>query len=420
MMLESSSAGAVQPVAAALRSAASAEVDLPVVVLGGGPVGLVCALLLDRAGIGCAVLDARPLEALQRDRRLLALSRGSLLLLESLLGSGFAPMAPIERVHVSSRGDLGAAHLSAQDFDGTRLGATVWYADLVAALDAAAQARSGIRLQRSCRAGPVQQLPDRVRIALDDGSCLEARLAVDAEGTPARAMDEAAKVRSLAMLADLDLAALAPGDAVERFTREGPLALLPLPPAGGARAADRVSMIWCQPAALAQERMQWDDARLCRRIGEALGPRWGTPAAIGPRLLFPLVTHRLERVYEHRLVHLGNAAQTLHPVAGQGFNLGLRDCACLAECLADSRVRALQAAAGPMPAGFDPAAALARYGRRRRIDRRLLPALTGVLPPLFSSNLAPVVACRSAALVALDVLPGLRRSFTRLLMFGAG
>lgn len=405
------------------------------IILGGGPIGLACALLLARAGIGCTLVDARPLEASLRERRLLALSRGSLLLLESLLGRDFAPLAPIERVRVSSRGEPGTALLGAADFGGECLGATVWYADLVGSLAAAAQAHESARapgggpllqLLRPRRALSVAQLPEGVRVALDDGSALAALIAIDAEGTPVRAPQAMPQVerqvqrqaQQSALLAEIELAGLAPGEAIERFTREGPLALLPLPGSvaqltGGEpdeRLPRRLSMVWCQPAAQAQARQQLDESALRVQIAQVLGPRLGTPTWIGARQLVPLTTHRLARVCEHRRVYLGNAAQSLHPVAGQGFNLGLRDCACLAEALLDAGV----------DAGADPALALGPYARSRRLDRSLLPALTSLLPPLFATRLAPVAAARAAGLAAIDTLPFLRRAFTRLLMFGAG
>jgi 2-octaprenyl-6-methoxyphenol hydroxylase len=403
----------------------------PALILGGGPVGLVCALLLARAAIACSLVDARPLEAAQRERRLLALSRGSLLLLESLLGRDFAPLAPIERVRVSSSGEPGAALLGAQDFGGDRLGATVWYADLVGALAAAAQAQEArlapgggplLRVLRPRRALGVEQSPNAVRVTLDDGAALCARVAIDAEGTPARAP----QARHVALLAEIELAGVAPGEAIERFTREGPLALLPLPGPSSLSSSlssplaaqdgvpdglpRRLSMVWCQPAAQGQARLQLDEAALRGQIARALGPRLGTPTWIGARQLVPLTTHRLASVVEHRRVALGNAAQSLHPVAGQGFNLGLRDCASLAEAMIDAGV----------DAGADPLLALGPYARARRLDRSVLPALTSLLPPLFATRLAPVAAARAAGLVAIDTLPVLRRAFTRLLMFGAG
>ena len=386
----------------------------PIVILGGGPIGLVCALLFARQGFSSQLVDARPLEALQRDRRLLALSRGSLQVLESLLGPAFVASAPIERVHVSSCGDWGATHLGAQDFGGVVLGATVWYADLVAVLARAVGQHSRIAVQRPRRAIEVRQSIDHVRIALDDGSTLQGSLAIDAEGSP----PPLRQARHCALLAELEFAQAWPaGQAIERFTRDGPLALLPLPsPVAAAdhlveRSAPntRASMIWCLPAALAQARKEMVQDELLACIGRTLGPRIGAPTAIGERSMFALLTHRLRRICEHRLVHLGNAAQSLHPVAGQGFNLGIRDCAGLVESLVD---------AGALDGG-DMLSALKRYSARRRLDRAIVPSLTSALPRVFSSSAPPIVLARSAALVALDLVPGLRREFARLLMFGA-
>lgn len=418
------SASSATVAAAATRAAPFARVNVctgaassqiaPFVILGGGPIGLVCALLLARQGFRSQLVDARPLEALQRDRRLLALSRGTLQVLESLLGPSFVPMAPIERVHVSSCGDWGATHLGAQDFGGVGLGATVWYADLVAALASATARQGHILVLRPRRALDIRQGIDHVRVALDDGSLLQGSLAIDAEGSP----PPIRQPRFCALLADLDFAQQWPvGDAIERFTRDGPLALLPLPaqaPAAGhlserTTTNTRMSMIWCLSASLAQARKQMAQSELLECIGRTLGPRIGAPAAIGECSMFALHTHRLRRICEHRLVHLGNAAQSLHPVAGQGFNLGIRDCVGLVESLVDAR--ALE--------GGDALVALEKYSARRRLDRTIFPSLTSALPRIFSSTAAPVALARSTVLVALDLVPGLRRRFTRLLMFGA-
>lgn len=380
------------------------------VILGGGPIGLVCALLLARQGMASHLVDARPVAALQRDRRLLALSRGTLDILEPLLGRAFAPLGEIHRIHVSSRGNLGSAQLGSADFGGVPVGATVWYTDLVDALARAAQDQPLITVQRPRRALAVRQKVHGVEIALDNGSVLTGPLAIDAEGTPPMARYAA----QYALLAEVALAC-APGDAIERFTTEGPLALLPLPADAAQANAARMSMVWCLPAATARARLALPDDELCEQIGRALGPRLGRPTAVGPRGTFPLLTHRLEQVCEHRVVHLGNAAQSLHPVAGQGFNLGIRDCVCLVDCLAQAP---LGASAAPA-AGGDPLAALHRYTRQRRLDRTLFPALTNALPRVFSSTLAPVVLARSAALLGIDLLPALRKPFTRILMYGA-
>jgi 2-octaprenyl-6-methoxyphenol hydroxylase len=405
----------------------------PIVILGGGPIGMACALLLAQQGIGCTLLDARPVAALQRDRRLLALSRGTLDILEPLLGKDFAPRGDIHRIHVSSAGDAGSAQLGSRDFGGMAVGATVWYADLVDALARALAVAPRVSVQRPRRAVVVRQKVHGIEVDLDNGEVLKGSVAIDAEGTPPQTRD----ARQYALLAEMDLP-VAPGDAIERFTPEGPLALLPLPGAGGIgdrgigadgtgtggvgagggantgarvhRATTRLSMVWCLDAQRARLRRELPEAELCALIGRALGPRVGAPAALGSRSIFPLLTFRREDVCEHRVVHLGNAAQSLHPVAGQGFNLGMRDCAGLVRCLVESPLDA---------AGGDPLRALQRYAARRRLDRTLFPALTNVLPWVFASALPPVVLARSVALAGLDLFPLLRRPVTRILMFGA-
>jgi 2-octaprenyl-6-methoxyphenol hydroxylase len=260
----------------------------------------------------------------------------------------------------------------------------------------------------------LRQKVHSVEIALDNGAVLTGPLAIDAEGTPPLVRDAA----QYALLAELEIAC-PPGDAIERFTADGPLALLPLPASLDDGPARRMSMVWCMPAATARARLALPDAQLFEQLGLALGHRLGRPTGIGPRSIFPLHTHRLAQVCEHRVVHLGNAAQSLHPVAGQGFNLGIRDCACLVDCLRQAPIGGPRSAPGGTAGSADPLQALHDYAARRRLDRTLFPLLTNALPRIFSSTLAPVVLARSAALVGMDLLPALRRPFTRILMYGA-
>jgi 2-octaprenyl-6-methoxyphenol hydroxylase len=378
-----------------MSSSDTASADC-VAVLGGGPIGLACALLLSTRAIPCQLLDARTLDQARQDRRLLALSRGTLQLLTGLLGPHFAPLGPIVEVHVSSSGQLGTTRLSSGDFGGVALGATVWYGDLVAALASAADADPNIRVRRPCRVVDVEQRAESVLIGLNESPGIEVAIAINAEGiTP-----NGGPARSDAVLAELDVHDLAPGTAIERFTRDGPLALLPLP----AGASSRKSMIWCVDRDVARSLLELSDAEFAGKIQAILGPRIGRVAAVGPRRSFPLVQQQRPRVREHRLVYIGNAAQSLHPVAGQGFNLGIRDCVCLADSLAQ--------------AGDDLSAALSRYESTRRVDRFAISRITGTLPALFASRLVPIAVARSIALVALDLAAPLRRSLSSVLMFG--
>jgi 2-octaprenyl-6-methoxyphenol hydroxylase len=369
-----------------------------VAILGAGPIGLACALLLSARGIGALLLDARSLEQARQDRRLLALSRGTLQLLTGLLGRDFAPMAPIFEVHVSSAGQFGATRLTSRDFGADPLGATVWYADLVQALARAAQANPDIVVRRPCRVLALEQRHDCVLLRLEAAESVEAAIAVNAEGSPAGG----APAPAVALLCDVDVPGLAAGTAVERFTRDGPLALLPVPDPAG--PGHRKSMIWCLDRHVAQQRMALSEDEFARQIQATLGPRAGLVGRAGARSQFPLLPQSRPLLREHRLVHIGNAAQSLHPVAGQGFNLGMRDCVCLADCLARTP--------------GDPVSALSRYESTRKADRFAISYLTGALPGLFAARAAPIAMARSIALAAFDLAAPARRTLSSVLMFG--
>lgn len=382
---------------------ASHDSALPVAILGGGPIGLACALLLAERGFDCHVIEARTLTQARAERRLLALSQGSLQVLARLLGERAPPLAPIRRVHVSSAGEFGATRLSEADGGGLPLGATVYYGDLVAALDAAAQRQSRVRVLREHAARLTGQSPDRVVIAVHrpgedrcaDAEGFAAALAIHAEGqAPANGPP-----RAWALSADVTLQGAAAGTAFERFTRDGPLALLPAPGGPGVW-----SIVWCADAATAQRRAGLGDAAFLAELNRAIGGRLACCTHVGPRVAHPLSEQFRARLAEHRAVWLGNAAQTLHPVAGQGFNLGVRDCVVLADALAARR--------GDLPT------AVQDYARRRAADRAAIGAVTRWLPDLFATRAAPVALGRMLGLTALDLVPAARRQLARLLMFG--
>ena len=378
------------------------------IVIGGGPTGLLCASLLAQRRIPCVVVDARPLEQARRDARLLALSRGTWELLAPVLGAGLPPRAPIREVHVSSAGDFGATRIAASDFDGADLGATVLYGDLLAALAAVVAAQPTIEVRRPVAASEVRQRPDAIEVQLEDGASLTADLAIHAEGMSiADAGDVRGAADAWALLADVRLRParddLPAGSAFERFTRGGPLALLPTPRSLGAGAGRVLSLVWCMRGAEAQRRSALADDELLGELQAEVGARLVRVTAMGPRRVVPLPQRRRMQVHQHRVVALGNAAQTLHPVAGQGFNLGVRDCFTLAD---------------EIGAAASVTDALARYARRRQADRAAISALTGGLPALFASRFAPLAVARGLGLALLDAAPPLRRQLAQLLMFG--
>jgi 2-octaprenyl-6-methoxyphenol hydroxylase len=377
---------------------------VPVAILGGGPVGLTLALLLARHRVPSVVVEARDLDDAKRDRRLLALSRGTLDTLGTVVELHAAALAPIRTVVVSSRGEFGRAVLDERENGGRPLGATIRYGDLLTALDTACTTAPLVELRRRCAAILIRQEPNSVDVRLSGGDGLCATIAVNAEGVGPG--DRPAAARQAALTGDVELQGPSAGTAFERFTRDGPLALLPLPgPAVGTTRP--MSLVWCMPTAAADRREALSDAELLAELQAELGERNGRVMSIRFRGRYPLIEQARDEVRAHRLVYVGNAAQTLHPVAGQGLNLGVRDCVALADVVATA-----------VAAAEDPLSRLPEYERKRRADRIAIRALTRTVPGFFATGFAPVAAARSLGLTLLSIFPDLRTEFARFLMFG--
>jgi 2-octaprenyl-6-methoxyphenol hydroxylase len=168
-----------------------------------------------------------------------------------------------------------------------------------------------------------------------------------------------------------------------------------------------MSLVWCMAPADADRRERLTDAELVEDLQAQFGARNGRVRAIRARGRYPLVERARDQVREHRIVYIGNAAQTLHPVAGQGLNLGVRDGAVLAAAVATA-----------VAAGEDPVGRLADYARARGPDRWAIRTLTRTAPAFFATRFAPVATARSLGLTLLSTFPDLRVEFARLLMFG--
>jgi len=405
---------------------------LSLAVVGAGPVGLALALHAARAlpAARIAVFDTRPAEQdVGRDPRTLALSLGSVQELERLgVWDAIAPQAAaIRAVHVSQQQPaLLAAFaklpqpellLSAHECGVTQLGAVASYGAIVAPLQAAWLAAVAAEPQRlSARFGtPVAALKalDEGGVEVDAGIAERYDLAVVAEGGVFAGQARkpfpqgvSADYRQTAWVGQVTLLPADPldaGTAYERFTPHGPAALLPLPPAddGAARAA----LVWCVDAADDPVR-ELNDAQRLAVLNSVFHPRVGRLSAITPLKDFALGLNAERTLVEGRTVRIGNAAQTLHPVAGQGLNLGLRD--------AHALVAALQAAHGPT--GLD--AALRKVEWQRAPDRWALIATTDFLARSFTWPLPGLASARGLGLAALQTLGPLRRAVAKQMMFG--
>lgn len=356
----------------------------PVLISGGGPAGMALALALHHSGVASRIVDVRARGAASSDARILALSHGSRLILERLGVWGNIPHTPIKTIHISHAGGLGRTLMRAAEENVPALGYVLSAGNLASALDAAVTA-AGIRY-------------------LDQTSAPEpstARLTVHAEGHIDPHSDDAAvRTHDYGQHAVICSAhGNLPHDQIawERFTPAGPVALLP-------SQAGYAVVLTC-PAADSEHITALDDTAFLDLLQKRFGPRVKL-AGVGPRLVYPLGLKLRKTVIGERSVWIGNAAQTLHPVAGQGFNLALRDIAELADTLTDAS---------------DPGAVtlLTRYAARRRIDRLATVGFTDGLVRLFSNNFFPLRHLRGAGLLALDLCPPARSFLARRLMFGA-
>ena len=368
-----------------------------ILIIGAGPVGMALALALKDGPHSVSLLDARERGAARCDPRVLALAHGTRLTLERLGVWQHLPTTDIHRIHVSQQGGLGRTVIDHTDYGVDGLGHVVRAGELAAALDDAVSA-AGIPFIDHCEAVPDDSLPGRVK-RLDGGEPIECRLIACAEGGM-RADDPAIRVRDYGQHAVICLATPAqPHDhtAYERFTPDGPLALLP--------CGTDFAVVHTTSPARAEALCALDDAAYLTELQVAFGHRI-TLTGVGARERFPLQLRVRSVPIAERLVWIGNAAQTLHPVAGQGFNLALRDVWALA--------RLLNRAGDP---GEDRV--LANYRRARRLDRAGTAGFTDSLVRLFSNDLHPLRALRGLGLLALDIAPPLRHFVAKRMMYGA-
>jgi 2-octaprenyl-6-methoxyphenol hydroxylase len=388
-----------------------------VAIAGGGMIGLSLAAALAELPLEVVVIEPVAADADQQpsfDSRTTALSGGSRRVLEGIgVWAAVAGQAtPIRRIHVSERGAFGAARLTAAEQGVASLGYTIENRLLGLALrDRAA----GIPRLKLChaRVREVEAGADAVRLVTDAGDAWSARLVVAADGAQSAVRSALGIDASLsdysqhAIVAHVDTGRFHEYTAYERFTPSGPIAVLPI-------AEGRSAVVWTLAPEAAKRALALDDAAFIAELEEAFGLRLGRFTRVGRRQSYLLTLTRSDQLTAPRAVILGNAAQGLHPVAGQGFNLGLRDVAALAELLADEI-----AEHGP---GADPGATrvLERYAEWRRPDREAVIRFTDSLVRGFGMPLVSIRGLRSAGLLAFDLMRPVKHEFARRTMGLAG
>jgi len=382
----------------------NAEYDIA--IIGGGPVGAALALALRGSQLKVCVLEARPAHTASSDARALALSYGSRLLLDRLgVWDALHDVSAIRTIHISQKQSFGRAVLHAAELNVPELGYVLPYPALQDALTHALQ-HSDVATIYGASVTRLSNSADQAVIGYQQEGeeyTLHARLAVVADGGKLLAQQYPPEVHDYgqsALITHITCFAPQVNTAFERFTPQGPLALLPF--------KEGYELVWTASHQAAQEMLAWDDARFMRELHQHFGDRVGEFLTVSKRTCFPLGLRRApQQTPMPHTVLLGNAAQTLHPVAGQGFNMGLRDAWELAQEILDAA-----------PASLGTEAMLAAYRSQRRTDREAGIRFTDGLVRLFSNDLPLISAGRAAALTALDCLPFVKKFVAKRMMFG--
>ena len=386
----------------------AARFDL--IIAGGGMTGLALACAVAGAGVPALLVEQRGLPATTEppfDGRVTAISRGSRHL---LAGIGVWPQLadeaqPILDIEVGERHSPLTVHYDHRAVGGEPLGHIVENRLIRRALlrRIGELASGALEVAAPDRPARIERRADAVQLALASGRRVRAGLlaAADGRSSPLRDLAGIGVMRwnyeQTGIVATIAHAVPHHGRAFERFFATGPLAMLPM-------QGRRSSIVWAADNRLARELIALDDREFVAELGDRFGDRYGALELAGPRWNYPLSMTQAGRYTDRRLALVGDAARAIHPIAGQGWNLALRDVAALAELIVDAR-----------RTGLDPGGTyvLARYERWRRFDSLALIGITDGLNRLFANDLFPLRLARELGLGAVERIPPLKRFFMR-------
>lgn len=374
---------------------------MSVIIVGGGMNGATLALAISHLTQGQLPVHLVEAVAPQTtnhpgfDSRAIALAQGTCQQLSRIgIWQAIAECATaIKTVHVSDRGHAGFVTLDAHDYRIDALGQVVELHDVGLRLFRLLQDAPGVTLHCPARVANVSRSEEAVSVTLENGTTLEGQVLVAADGSRSAIATrfgvqfQQEPYGQVGVIANVSTAGAHNGRAFERFTQHGPLAMLPM-------SHGRCSLVWCHPQEKADEVLGWTDDRFCNELQKAFGWRLGRITHAGKRTVYPLLLTTASQCISHRVALVGNAAQTLHPIAGQGFNLGLRDVMSLAESLAQAWSE--QKDVG----GY---AVLSHYQNRRRADKEATIGVTDGLVHLFANRWGPLVAGRNLGLMAMEL-----------------
>lgn len=389
-----------------------------VIIIGGGMVGASLACALSGQGLRIAVIESVRGTVRSEpgyDDRAIALAYGTRRIFDGLqLWKALAAEAtPIQRIHVSDRGHFGMARMDREDEGLPAIGYVVPARVIGRVLDDALAGLDDIDQFNPASVTTVRRMADVVEVDIDRNGApvsLGARLVVAADGADSSVREQFGighterDYGQTAIVTNVTPQLPHGNIAYERFTRSGPLALLPM-------SEQRCAVVLTVATGQAGEFMALDDSAFLAALQERFGYRLGRLERVGRRQAWPLRLLRAKESIAERLALVGNAVHTLHPIAGQGFNLGARDVAVLAEVLVDAT-----------RAGEDPGSlpVLQRYADWRHRDHENVTLFTDGLARVFSLPLPALGVARTAGLLAFDLLPPAKRLLTRLTMGRSG
>lgn len=394
--------------------------DFDLAIAGGGLVGASLALALAPLGLKIALIEAVPQGADEHpsfDERTTALANGSVRVFRSLgvWRQMEREATPIRRIHVSDQGRFGIARIDAAEQGLESLGCVLPNRVMGAALWEGLRAAQGVQVIAPARVVATTLEPGSRALRVERNGAepleLRARLVVAADGAKSAVREQAGiaaehwEYSQSAIISTMTTQRFHDHTAYERFTPDGPIAVLPL-------ADGRCGLVWTRRPEDVARLLALPDEAFLAELQSAFGFRLGRLLRVGARYCYELALSRSERHVAERLAIVGNAAQGLHPIAGQGFNLGLRDAASLAEVLADAIAKGATDVGDAVP--------LAAYAKWREEDRRRIVAFTDGLVRLFGSPLGLLRGLRSVGLLAFDSFPAAKSAMARLSVGAAG
>ena len=392
----------------------ASSLDFDIIIAGGGMIGMSMALAIAPLNLRIAVVEKVHRDQVQQpsfDDRSTALSRSSQSMYQALglWDEILSASTPIKSIHVSDRGKFGFSHINAEEQKVEALGYVVINRILGEVLMRHTELKENVSFYCPAEVTSITYQKDCCSVVLDSKKKLSCKLLVGADGANSKVREylgigvTQTDYEQVAIIGNLVTEKPIMNRAYERFSESGPVALLPV-------QDNRTAFIWVVPKDQKKKLLELEDEAFISAIQEVFGSRLGEFKQLGGRTSYPLFLSEVPRLHANRGVIIGNAANALHPVAAQGFNLGLRDVATLADCLSEVKDNH----------DIGSTDMLLSYSEWRQNDQKKLRIFTDNLVKLFGSNKKSVQILRNISMVGFDLVPGFRKFFVRHTMGLAG